>query len=171
MKKLSFLLIPLILAGCSSYAPSAATKDITEKAVSLKDKTICESLQDSAAKASCVNTVTDTIQADAAFATGDLKSCAVIKDAQYKKACELAATSKERAQVKAKEENDKLQKAQNGTSLAACDALETDSAKDQCQTSVLSKMAYDQKDPKICLRINGAGAIRMCQSSIGVAVK
>lgn len=171
MKKLSFLLIPLILASCSSYTPSAVTKDITEKAVSLKDKTICESLQDSAAKTSCVNIVTDSIQTDVAFASGDLKSCAIIKEAQYKKACELAATSKERAQAKEKEQNDKLQEAQNGTSLAACDALESDSAKDQCQTAILGKMAYDQKDPEICLRINGAGAIRMCQSSLGIAVK
>ena len=166
MKKLSFLLIPLILAGCSSYTPSAATKDITEKAVSLKDKTICESLQDSAAKASCVNTVTDTIQADAAFASGDLKSCAIIKDAQYRKACELAATSKERAQVKAKEENDKLQKAQNGTSLAACDALETAIAKDQCRSNLLSRMAIDQKDPKLCLQINDTTMKGICQSVI-----
>lgn len=174
MKKISIVpltLALLLLAGCSWYAPNAITEDITKKAVTLKDKTICESLQGAAERMSCIGTVADSIQTDVALASGDLNACESVVDPQYKKACELATTSKAREQQGAKEENDKLQKAQNGTSLVACDELKNDQAKDQCQIAILSKMAYEQKDEKICLQIKREGARKMCQASLGVDVQ
>lgn len=175
MKKTSLIpltLALLILAGCSAnQSVSSLVDDIANKAVAAKDKTICESLQDASSRTFCINMVNDSEQADIAIAASDSKACAAILNGEYRKACELTATSKERATQREKEENDKLQKAQNGTSLAACDTLETDQAKDQCKIAVLSKMAYDQKDEKICLQISREGARKMCQASLGIDVQ
>jgi|GEM_PF-5812756 len=175
MKKTALIPLTLalvILAGCSANkSVSSLVDDITSKAVASKDRTICESLQDTDSRVYCGNMVNDSEQADIAIAASDPAACAVILNGEYRKACELAATSKERAAQREKAENDKLQKAQNGTSLTACDTLETDQAKDQCKIAVLSKMAYDQNDEKICLQISREGARKMCQVSLGIDVQ
>ncbi len=171
MKKTSLTALTLallLLAGCSSNkSVSLLTDDITKRAVASKDGTICESLQDADSRTFCTNMVKDSV----ALASGDSGACATILNEEYRKACELATTSKEREMQREKEENDKLQKAQNGTSLAACDVLESDQAKDQCKIAILSKMAYDKGDEKICLQINREGARKMCQISLGVDVQ
>ncbi len=175
MKKTSLTALTIalfILAGCSVNQPvSLLVNDITGKAIVAKDKSICESLQDAESRTLCINMVNDSAQADVALATGDSKACATILNQEYKKACELATTSVERANQRESEENNKLQKAQNGASLVACDELESDQAKDQCRIAVLSKMAYEQGDEKICLQIGREGARKMCQISLGVDVQ
>lgn len=145
-----------------SSKTSPQADDISKKALSLKDKTICEALKEDKEKRICISSVDDSVLADQASAQGDISLCAKVNYEEYKKACELGATSKQRKKESTKQENEKFQLAQSGDSIEPCDALQDVKQKTQCKTSVISKLAYDKKDPKICDQIEDKDFRDMC---------
>lgn len=150
MKKLSLFLVLALTAGCSAYEPSASVEDITKKALSSKDVAVCQALSSAEGRAYCTGSIADSIMADAALAKADELLCFTIKNVEYKKACELMATSAKRKKEKNDLDEQKLNVAQNGNSIQACDQFEDASRKDQCRINVAARMAQAEKNPSLC---------------------
>ncbi|MCX6733553.1 MAG: hypothetical protein NTX63_01950 [Candidatus Peregrinibacteria bacterium] len=168
MKKTSLIpltLALLILAGCSANKPiSTVGDDITKKALTSKSVNVCKSLTENLAKQNCIDTVNDSLLTDRAIAAGDKSICVSIKNADYKKACELGATVKETEAKTRQQEEQKFMAAQSGSSLQDCDSLITDAYKEQCRDNVLILQAHDQGNANICNQIKNTDVQKICIS-------
>lgn len=163
MKKLSLLILLALTAGCSIYKPSTSVDDITKKALSFHDRTICQSLSRADAKNYCVATVDGSSAIDEAIGKNDIAKCDTIEDVEYKKACQLAVTTEQRRAEREKQQIDQLDALQNGDSIDACKQLEAKWMNDQCIMNVALRMAHNKKDPKVCDQIASTGVRQVCK--------
>lgn len=164
MKKQYLGLALVLLTGCSFSKPNILTEDITRKALSLNDSSICSALQDKKNQEFCLATLRDAQKISEAESLGNIQVCSEISNKEAEKACELAATSRQRKLAEEKKEKDQLVSIQSGNSIDDCKRLTMASFRDQCIINVASKMALEQKNPDLCKDIEESEVRGICES-------
>lgn len=124
---------------------------------------MCGGIQDQKGVKYCEGIVNDSLIVNSAGINGDIVLCEKVQDSEYRKACELAATSKKRKlEIDAKEAQ-KLNDLQNGTSIEACGGLQDEASKSQCEINVASKLSFEQGKPELCKVIKDKALEATCE--------
>ncbi len=164
--KIAAVFFITLLAGCSLSKPGPVANDITARAIGLKDPTLCTSIDDSKTRSYCQDMTANSAIIDRATTNADAGLCAQITDLEYKKACELAATSAARKKEVDLKESTALLQIQQGTSIEACNTLTDRMRKNQCIMNVASAQAVLKRDATLCNAIEDSAIQKICKSSV-----
>lgn len=141
-----------------------------DAAFSLKDISYCEKIQLATTKELCKTELNDSFQLEKAFTQKDQALCEKLSNEDKKQACKTRIEVMMKESQTQQQQQDQFQQDQKNMAAliekkdyTSCKTLQLSSSQYDCELNILSNLALQQKDLKVCDKASSKEILSACQ--------
>jgi hypothetical protein len=168
---------PIISDESQALVNAQTDNSFLQSAMSSKDKSFCENIQNTEKKNDCTIIIDDLIKKEEAVSKRDKNLCEKIKLENYKLSCVSNIEAIEKQEIEQEEINTKLQsemdefnaiekRALNSKDSIICEEILDENIKNACIFNVVVSIVQETQDLSLCNSLHEDIQISLCQSSL-----